>query len=314
MTDHDEIINVVKTIYEDIRAEAVMAELLENGISSEDFIVRPKGLFKRRYSRDIDRVDDCDLANYQKVMELYLNRDGLYDSLPQGLFHKKTGNELDKERKFSEDSVELKKEENEARLFFLPFENELFFQRVQLELEERNILSRFSEKIFNDIYPELWNLHRSINREYVYRMVLFLHLAHKIAGNLLLTAKCLEAVIGEKVEVERGSLTTNSSTSGTDVINSSPLGACKLGVNLVTGFQPGNRQFCIGFKIGPLTSIQPKEFLKDAPMSRFLECFYNYFVPVEFNVSTSIIVDTSKQNFELKEQESGPVLGYETAI
>lgn len=314
MADHDEIIRVIETIYEDIRTEAVMAELLENGFAFEDFIVRPKGLFKRRYSRDIDRIGHLDLANFQQVVEVDLNRDGLYDSLPEGLFHKKTGHELDKGRKFSEDSVELKKEENEARQFFLPFENELFFQRVQLELEERNILSRFSEKIFNDIYPELWTLHRSINREYVYRMVLFLHLAHKISGNLALTAKCLETIIGEKVEVESNCSPSHYVTTGSEVMNSAPLGKGKLGVNMVTGSQAESRQFCVEFKIGPLITVQPREFLEDASMSRFLECFYNYFVPVEFDVFTRIIVDNRKQNFELKVHQLGPVLGYETAI
>lgn len=314
MADHDEIIQVFQSMYEDIRAEAVVAELLENGFSSEDFIVKPKGLFKRRYSRDIDHIGRLDLANFQEVLEVQLNRDGLYDSLPEGLFHKKTGHELDKEQKFSEDSIELKKEENEARQFFLPFENELFFQRVQLELEERSILSRFSEKIFNDIYPELWNLHHSINREYVYRMVLFLHLAHKISGNLSLTAKCLETIIDEQVEVERKSSPSDSTKTGDEQFNSLPLGAAKLGVNIVTGHQAGIRQFCVEFKIGPLKAIPPREFLQDAPMSRFLECFYNYFIPVEFDVFTNIIMDNRKQNFELKERGLEPVLGYETAI
>ncbi|WP_347841567.1 hypothetical protein [uncultured Draconibacterium sp.] len=316
MIDHEEIKEVVQNIFQDIRAETVLADLLANGMNYDDVLVRYKGLFKRRYARDIDHISEVDFANYQRVFEFYINRDGLYDSLPQGLFHKKSGHELDKGRKFSEDSKELKREENEARLFFLPFENEIFYQRVKLEQEEQKVLSRFSEKIFNDIYPELWNLHRSIDREYIFKMVLYLHLAHKIAGNLPLTAKCLESIIGEPTKVVK----KEASGSGGFInmqakqMSGFSLGKAMLGVNSVTAYCHQMQQMEIEFQIGPLQFIRPKDFLEDAPVYRFLQCFYSYFIPVEFEVHTRIIVDGSMQNFSLKNAQTGPVLGYETAI
>jgi len=100
----------------------------------------------------------------------------------------------------ADDSKKLKIEEKEARKFFLPFENEIFFQRVNLELEERNLISQFSDNLFNEIFPDFWKIDRALPRKWVSRMVLFLHFAHQLISNQDNVAKCLEVIIEEKSE------------------------------------------------------------------------------------------------------------------
>ncbi len=307
---------IIQNVFYDIKAEAIIAEFIENGLKPDEFVAIQKGIFKRRYARDIDSADSLKLENTQNILAFYLNRDGLYDSLPEGLFHKKTAVEDRQSKKFSEDSVELKQEEKAARIFFLPFENELFYQRVNLELEERKILSRFSEKIFNDLYPELWKLHRTINREYVYRMVLLLHLAYKITGNVNLTACCLEKIIEEKVEV-RQIRTTQANCAEEIGINDSKkgcLGTGVLGLDFVCGENFTTPVVEFEFLIGPLQNTKANDYLESGSLTHFLNCFYSYFMPVEFQVKTKVLVKEMNQNFRLPETCEGPVLGYETAI
>ena len=317
MVNSDKIPEIIQNILYDIKAEVLIGDLIENGVENDNLIAINQGIFKRRYARDIDSVDETKFENGQKVVRFYLNRDGLYDSLPEGLFHEKTVKSEKESDKISKDSKKLKAEEKSVREFFLPFENEIFFQRVQLEIEERNILSRFSENLFDDIYPEFWNLDKSLNRKYVSRMVLLLHFSHRIAGNCEFTAKSLETILDEKVSVQIVS-NNNLETRIVDKVGNAEqkclLGAGVLGVDFVCGEKFDNLGKTMEFQIGPLKNSNVVEYLDNGAVSEFLKCFYSYFVPVELDVSSKVLVEKIEQNFVLSEIGEGPVLGFESSI
>jgi hypothetical protein len=315
MVNSEKIASIVKNIFYDIKAEALIGDLLENGLKTDDFVAINKGLFKRRYARDIDQVKQVEFENGHKIAGIYLNRDGLYDALPEGLFHDKNEDSLKKETNISEDSKRIKEEEKEVRNFFLPFENEIFLQRVKLEIEERNVLSHFSENLFNDIYPEFWNLDKKQNQKYLNRMVLFLHFAHQIAGNLSLTAKCLESILNEQVNVQIVKTNFRQKTTNTAPNNKNcKLGSNKLGVGFVCGDDFNKMDKTMEFTIGPLKNTTVNEYLEDGTISKFLTCFYSYFIPVELNAKSNVLIEESEQNFVLNEMNEGPALGFESAI
>lgn len=316
MEDKDNILNIVQNIYNDIRAEVVIADLVENGFSADDIIASSKGIFKRRYARDIESTISTELHNGKNLLEVTLNRDSIYDSLPEGLFHE-AGNKSDANPKnTSQGSKRAKQEEKAARDFFLPFENEIFRQNVQIELEERQLLTHFSEKLFDDIYPEIWHIHKQLPRKYIHRLALLLHFAHKIAGHKGLMAKCLETILEEKVEIEiKSNLSISKETIDTTENESNCLlGESKLGVDFVCGDNFADNGKTLEFKIGPLKNTKVPDYLADGPLNKFLNCFYGYFVPIDFDVKSNVYIDKTEQGFELNEAHSGLVLGYETAI
>ncbi|MEN8115740.1 MAG: type VI secretion system baseplate subunit TssG [Bacteroidota bacterium] len=317
MVNNNKITGIIQNIFSDIRAEAVIGDLIEKGLGKDEFIITNKGIFKRKYARDIDSSDIIKLKNSQQLVRFYLNRDGLYDSLPEGLFHGSSDKAISKSKNASDESKKIKKEEKAARDFFLPVENEIFLQRVLLELEERKILSRFSEELFGDIYPELWDLRKYLNKEYVYRLALLLHFAHKIAGDSRLTSKSLETILEEKVEAsvlrnvdleERKKIESNGET------RKCMLGNGELGVDFVCGENLNNMDKTMVFNIGPLKNTKVEEYLEGGTIAKFLTCFYSYFVPVELDVKTNVLVEEKEQNFVLGGIQEGPVLGFESAI
>jgi hypothetical protein len=315
MVNSEKISAIIQNIFYDIKAEALIGDLLENGLKTDDFLAINKGTFKRRYARDIDQVKTIEFENGQKVAGIYLNRDGLYDSLPEGLFHDKRDDSIKKESNISEDSKRIKEEEKQVRNFFLPFENEIFSQRIKLELEERNVLSHFSENLFNDIYPEFWNLDRKLNRKYLSRMVLLLHFSHRIAGNPSHTAKCLEYIINEKVTVQIVATDFHEEPVEEIQTNSNcKLGARELGVDFVCGDNFNKMGKTMEFTIGPLKNTTVDEYLGNGAILKFLNCFYGYFIPVELDVKMNVRVEELEQHFVLGEMNEGPVLGYESAI
>ncbi len=83
----EEIQSVLDEVPLDLRAEVLVNDLIVRGISVNDLFVKPVGLFRRRFDKDIHSVEQVDLKDGQRAQILRLNREGLYDGLPENLFH-----------------------------------------------------------------------------------------------------------------------------------------------------------------------------------------------------------------------------------
>ena len=98
-------------------SEAVCAELLQK-VSFDNIKTSQAGSFKKSFSNDIEKFE---LEEYRDSAEfkITLNRDGIYDLLPEGLFHQTLGGK--KIRTVLEAVTENKRfkdEEKNARKFF----------------------------------------------------------------------------------------------------------------------------------------------------------------------------------------------------
>jgi len=315
MNDLGQIANSVNRLLNDIRAEVVAADIIENGLNPADIIVLPDGSFRRNYSRDVNYAEVTKLDNGQQVLGIHITRDGLYDSLPEAVFHDQSSEPLTSGHDMAKLSKKQNMEEKEARLFFLPFETEIFYHRIQLEIEERKLLYRFSENLFDDIYPQFWNLDRTLPGKLVSRLVLILHLTHKILGHIDMTAKCLEAILDEEVKINMTTqrLRKQDQTS-TPVKRRAGLGSEALGENFMCGDYVSDFDPVMEFVIGPLMNSSIEDYLENGPYSRFLSCFYSFFVPIEMEAITVVKASETKQQFVLNDTSSKVILGYNSGI
>lgn len=303
----------IKTIRYDLKAEVILADFISNGLENDDFVVIPNGTFKRRYSHDIAYVTSLKLQNGQVPAGIYVNRDAIYDTLPEGLFHEKT--ETGEPKNASKGSKKLKAEEKAARNFFLPFENELFFQKINLELEERKILLSFGENLFDNLNSDFWNFDPSTDRNYLSRMAKFLHFSHKIAGNISLTAKCLSAILNETVDATLvENRTTIKENRNEEEKSGCSLGHSSLGIDFICGESFNtNNQFLL-LTIGPLKNTRITDYLENGTVSTFLKCFAGFFVPAELEVGSTVIVEPGSYGFTLNNLSDSAVLGYTTIM
>lgn len=127
--------------YVSLRAEAFCAALLDNGLYFDNLTIEFAGSFRRTYRNDIDKVliENEDQRNDR--ISLILNRDGIYDKLPEGLFHQSLGSGRTAALKdMIGEHRRYREEEKAARKFFQPIQQEIFRFAVMAEQEERNIL------------------------------------------------------------------------------------------------------------------------------------------------------------------------------
>ena len=129
----------------DIRAEVLIAELLEQAaIPRDKAILKAKGIHARPFSRDVLEVELFEDDRMRRdAIFFHVAREGLYDALPEGIFHTpKT------QRNATEMVDEIKKQNQQredARTFFLPIEEEFNRQRILVEQEERKTIGGFSD-------------------------------------------------------------------------------------------------------------------------------------------------------------------------
>lgn len=310
MKNLSDIRDTVNDLPIDIKAEIIIADLVENGMGQNDYVVLSDGFFQRRFKKDISHTDIIKLNNGQEIIGIHLTREGLYDALPEAIFHNPPDEAPRNGHEMATVSKKQKMEEKECRTFFLPFENEIFNQKVNLELTERKILRRFSENLFNDVFPGFWNLDRSLPHEMSSKIMHYLHYAYRISGDISLTARALESILNESVTITLSSMPVNQQNyPANGYQDPSILGSSILGNDLVCGTQSDDQFTCMLFHIGPLNHSKIGDYLHNGPISKVLSVFYSFFVPLEILPKTILKGTQSAHGLILGDPESG-LLGY----
>jgi hypothetical protein len=311
----DEISEYVNHLSFDLKAEMLVAILAEQRADLAEILSAFDGQLKRVWSRDIAWSTVAHLETGDNMLCFHLNRDGIYDALPEALFHNNSGNEDQSAEEMAKDSMKIRAEEKETRMFFQPFENEIFLQRVQLSMMENKLIRSINAEFLTAVIPYFWKVDNNLPEIYVARLKKILPLVHQVTGDLALTAQCLENIIREKVEVTASDEHTEGIASG-DFLFSGVLGKSTLGVDTISGNQVSDFVNRLIFSIGPINDTETGELVKAGRMDRFLDCFYGYFVPFEYETDTKYIFGTEQSLFVLNDNDDAEFshLGYNSLI
>ena len=313
----------INSLLYDLRAEFYVALLLSKGLSHNDIMVSYEGALKRRWSTDISESEVETFENGDEVLSIHLNRMGIYDSLPEALFHRFVDNRNASGEDMARESMKLKAEEKETRLFFRPFENEIFFQNVQVALQENKDFNILYSEFINGLAPDFWKTDKRVPAKYAFRIIKLLPLAYRIAGNYELTAQCLESVLDEKVRIEltydeEAPIVKSLAGEGESIVRFNKLGQGKLGYSMAVGDTVTGFAGVLNVSIGPVENIKVRDFFKDGEADLALQCFINYFIPVEMDVNTKIVMPERQKRFELgvshEAEPENSYLGYNTVI
>jgi len=255
------------SVYQNLKAEVIVSEVNEKSKSDVDFLIKNKSSFSRGYRRDVISVDKRDDVD---SIILNLSRNGLYDSLPEGLFH--TGNLLDDNKSFADKRKKYKKEENDARTFFNPIENEFFNQRLNIEINEKELLNNFYN-LGDDFLIDFWKINKEIPKNYILKLIKLLPYCYKISGDLELTRLSLEKILNQKVVFTK---------KYKNVVNPTENKINRLGVTLVTqSEQTKINQPYLEVNIGPIKEAEIETYINNKGLEKFVESFYDYFIPIE---------------------------------
>lgn len=142
------------TYYHDINFEWLACYLHEQlGTGLFDMLIQPIGIFARHVNHDVETIRKIDV-NGNETLKFELNRDGIYDNLPHGVFHRSLTTQSIKESNDQVlESIKIENEkESHARSFFQIFESEILRSNVvnrlmTLNAEERDFGFAFDQLV-----------------------------------------------------------------------------------------------------------------------------------------------------------------------
>lgn len=183
----------------DIKAETLAATLLDDHNSKQEFsleniLIAPIGAQHRRARKDIEQIKKK-FFDYEEALMFRINRKGFYDTLPDRLFLK-LDHEFDTPKKRTR---ELRRQEAEARKFFLPFEQATFHPRIEIEQLEQQLNNNFP-----DFVKQLWGLEEykeHLSESEVFLLCYLIPEAYRVVGNWELTSLLFQTVLKKPVDL-----------------------------------------------------------------------------------------------------------------
>jgi len=286
----------------DIKAEVVAAELINQGVEKNKIVIRPRGISKRPYRKDILDVELPDEhADYREHIYIDVNREGLYDALPEALFHQPLSTKPFRPKEEIIDEIKVhRQEEKEARNFFLPFENEFAQQRIQLELTERKSSTGFEEGSNVQLFNYFFGATKIFDS---YQVDLLLHLlpyVSQIRGDLKIVERCFSIIMGVNVSLKKQMrkveyLFPDSHCS---------LSGFRLGIDSILGNTMTETEPMLKLVIGPVKREAAKDYLENGRMNKVIQYLCDFFLPIEINIETEVNLSEKDSRIMLQETSS----------
>jgi type VI secretion system protein ImpH len=304
----EQLLIYLRTFASDRRLEVVLADLVAYGVSLEDVRIQPIGLGRRRFDRDIAKIKYESSLDSGWSITIFVNREGIYDALPQGVFHQPSGRKTARSKKeVLEEMKAQRKKESAARAFFLPLEQEFFRARVGIETKERAFLPFHDQEFAPAWFSEdFWHLPPCLNDRQQMLARYLLPLAAQISANLSLAEVCLSNFLGESVWIQRlGPLEEN-------LIDTSGLAEVALGIDFVLGGLISDGLPSTNVCITPVSTHSLQYYFSD-PGKSLLDFLSNAFLPLESPPIFTFDTQYLEMDFLLAEEDSA-LLGYTTYL
>lgn len=288
-----------------LKGEAFIASLLSNGHSYDRLVLQRNGSFTKSYHTDIESVKPGADGHDNDVLRIKINRDGIYDRLPEGMFHqpRALGSASAAVGQMVTEYKRFREEEKAARRFFQPIEHELFRYATMVAQEEQEVLWGLLSGNLGNAFGRFWDLERGLPEKPSSVLIRIMPWAHLIKGNRELCAKALEMMLEKPVTIREQLVKEHHKDDDTFF-----LGDGTLGVDTVTGsrFEESALAWVCTIK-----EMKPEEVtgcVEDGPMGRFLRQFIDIFIPVEIDAIFEYEVAGDQQ--EITEN----ILGYSFSL
>lgn len=295
----------------DYKAIVKAAELIESGeYQSDQIAVLPVGDKKRAFSKEISGHQlYYSESKRTECLTLEINREGLYDMLPEGLFHQPpTGSASMSEEDMVEDVKLRRAEEKDARRFFMPFEAELNHMKILLELYENRLDKKTTYADLTQIFASEWTEFRLFNREQSIIWMNFLPLIHQKRNDVKFLGQLLSLLFNVNVEVSYNSFPFRK------VPIEEPmqfrLGSGTLGINSIIGDSFIAEEEELDISIGPASTLRLLDFMPGTANDHIIALTVAYLMPVDVAVEISLIATEHERVAELGLDAANSYLGY----
>jgi len=287
----DDLQNIVRDLSLDLRTEVLVNDLVLRGFSITDFFVRPVGLFRRRFDRDISGIEYSELQDENPALILSLNREGLYDALPENVFHYPPNRKPKAFKEVSQMVAEVKqrvKEEETARNFFVAYENEFLRQRLANEWQERRLFDTITYSMDDEQMLGYLDLPSILSKRQKGILFYLYPIIHRIRADINMMNAAYTAILRDDVEISQvqdispGQIDFNG--------NNSTLGENRLASSFVIGQRSPEYFEVFQFKVILEDISKIVLYVEGGQNRNILLQLHRYFLPVHIESTIELNV------------------------
>ncbi len=310
LLDHSE--KWVNDIETDYKAEVVAADLIEQDFDpSRIFLLRESGA-RRGFGKDIEdiilRFSEHELTDF---LYIKTNREGIYDILPEGLFHQSIHKRLNKDKEDILDEIKVHRfEELHARRFFQLFEVEADTTLIEAALYEIRYDKKISHKNFIGIFLPYWPILKLMKRKQAIIFMYIIPILHKIRNRFSDIEEAISLILDAPVHIDMIKLPAKEAGSYFE----SKIGENKLGVDWVLGKSFDDGKYDVKITIGPISSKKMEYFLEPAIGNTILEALCNLFFSSNVFIIKEFKILPQDASFVLSDQKTNTYLGISTFV
>lgn len=310
MDSHSKETITKNTLYTDYRAEFIAACLVEYGFDPDEVRVIRDGI--SRGGKNINKIKwENSFDGFSKYLTIHTKKRDLYESLPEGLFHKR----MDLNDKKNKDTViDYIRQERQAALnavvFFKPFEMAIDRFLVEANLYEIRMEKRDKYDDFVRLFDSIWQVLQDLPLDKSLFAVSFLSQAYRLTKPEQI-AEILSVILDCEVEIDLSYKQMSIVTDQCDW----KLGVNRLGVTSVLGGKITDCFPVMNVRINSLPSkYKDLMFENTKAYSNFMDIM-DLFVPADSELNININIAKDGLEFMLTDDaKSAPVLGYSTIL
>ncbi|MGN8070339.1 type VI secretion system baseplate subunit TssG [Mucilaginibacter sp. SG564] len=298
----------------DFKATVVAAEIVENELVEVDgVVILPVGPQQRAFAKEIAgiTVNQTDITN-KKMLQVWVNRDGLYDMLPEGLFHKPPASSLMiTEEEMIKDIVDRRDEEKQTRRFFAPFEAEVNHLKMILELYENRLDKKNEYDDLINIFLKEWKEFSCFTNKQMLILIHVLPVIHEQRNNLVFIGKVLTMLFKTSISLSYKLTIGRGEKDLADIQTS--LGKAALGIDFIAGqlIEPEEE---LRVAIGPLNASTMIDFLPGERSAVCIDVLLSYFIPMQAGVKIELLATPDSKKIIIGAQQDNARLGYTTYL
>ncbi len=305
MVNNNILIDKINEVETDFRAEIIAAEMIENDVPADRILIVPLGAFNRPQSKDIDTIEQ-EISDYDKKEFILIktHKEGLYDKLPEGLFHNPISYASDKTEKQVIEAIKRHRiEEKLARTFFLPFDAGINNVRVAITLYEIQLDKKFHFNQLVNIFSPHWKIFEFLNSKQANLFLQFLPLIHKLRDDWQAIEGFFELMfdVPTKLSLSSRSKEVNSGDSSNGYY--SYLGSGALGVNITTGhcLEAGDFDEMV-ITFGPMAVKRIDEFTGEKEQENVALLLCDYLLPADLDINVTYELLEHDRTFTLGDE------------
>lgn len=296
----------------DFKAEVVAAELIEQDYDPDQILVIREGDARRGYAKDIEKIylqfSQQDLRDY---LYIATNKAGIYDILPEGLFHQPIRRKLEKDKEDILEEIKIhRSEEFFARKFFHLFEAEADRMLIEAYLYESKYEKKISNPNFVNIFIPYWPVLKLLTREQAIRFLHIIPILHKIRNKYEEIAEAISMVLDTPVKINHIKLPAKRANHFFESV----IGENFLGIDWVLGKSFDDGIYDLKMTIGPIPAREMSYFLKTNLGDTVLNILCELFIPADIFIVKEFKVASEDESFILSDTDTKAYLGISTFL